>query len=192
MSPIQPVSRIFGFVLFAWVFVSSLHGQIIPHQISGRVFTGSAEGPTGTSNYRIPSITVTPNGDLLAFVEARRSSGDAGVAGKPIDMAMKRSTDGGLTWTDYTVMHSNSAFDYSDPRAVVDANTGTVHLLYTQWPDGCGQSCVGPGLGDDSSQTFHQTSTDNGVTWSGPINITAQVKDPTWEAMNTGPGIGIQ
>jgi hypothetical protein len=159
---------------------------------SSDVFVGSSEGPQGTSNYRIPSITVAPNGDLLAFIEARRSSADPGAAGLPIDMAVKRSTDGGQTWIDYTVLHANAAFDYSDPRAVVDENTGTVHLLYTQWPDACGQSCVGPGLGSDSSQTFRQFSTDNGLTWSGPINITAQVKDPNWEMVNTGPGIAIQ
>lgn len=162
----------------------------------GDVFVGGAEGPQGTSNYRIPSIAVAPNGDLLAFIEARRSSVDPGQAGFPIDMAMKRSTNGGQTWIDYTVLHANAAFDYSDPRAVVDENTGTVHLLYTQWPDDCGQSCVGvgmgDGLGDDSSQTFHQFSNDNGLTWSGPSNITAQVKNPTWEMINTGPGIAIQ
>jgi hypothetical protein len=162
----------------------------------GDVFVGGAEGPQGTSNYRIPSFTVAANGDLLAFIEARRSSVDPGQAGFPINMAMKRSVDGGQTWIDYTVLHANAAFDYSDPRAVVDENTGTVHLLYTQWPDDCGQSCVGvgmgDGLGDDSSQTFHQFSTDSGLTWSWPSNITAQVKNPTWEMINTGPGIAIQ
>jgi sialidase-1 len=34
-------------------------------------------------------------------------------------------------------------------------------------------------------------STDNGLSWSTPINITDQIKDPSWQLLLQGPGKGI-
>lgn len=162
----------------------------MPVNFTSDVFVGGQEGATGTSNYRIPGMTVAPDGSILAFAEGRRNSGDPGAV-LPIDMVMKRSVDQGQTWQPLAVLHQ-STFDYSDPRPITDLLTGKVHLLYTQWPDRCGQSCVPAGLGDTSSVMYLQTSPDNGATWSGPINLNAQVKNPTWKALNSGPGHGIQ
>ena len=164
----------------------------MPINYASDVFRGGLEGPDGTSNYRIPGMTVAPDGSILAFAEGRRNGSDPGAAGYPIDMAMKRSTDNGQTWEPLVVMHTNPAFDYSDPRPITDLITGQVQFMYMQWPDDCGQRCVPVGLGDDSSVTFIQTTDDNGQTWSGPFDINSQVKDPAWKALNCGPGHGIQ
>ena len=49
----------------------------------------------GYAHYRVPAITVSAKGTVLAFAEARRSSyGDWG----PQDILMRRSYDGGRTW----------------------------------------------------------------------------------------------
>jgi len=175
-------------------------GDVLTPNRSNNVFVGGQEGASGTSNYRIPALVVAPDGTLLAFIEARRSGADPGAAGFPIDLAVKRSTDGGNTWGEYTVLASDTladstptvAFDYSDPRSVVDRETGTVAILYGQWPDDCGQGCVPAGLGTDTSVAFMRTSTDNGLTWTPAVDLNSQVKDPSWAAFNTGPGIGIQ
>ena len=53
-------------------------------------------GEEGYSNYRIPSLITTKSGSLLAFCEARKDHrGDSG----NIDLVVKRSTDGGKTWS---------------------------------------------------------------------------------------------
>lgn len=150
-----------------------------------------AAGEEGYSVYRIPAFSVAGDGSLLLFAEGRPGGADPGAAGD-IDIVAKRSTDNGVSWSELSVLHHQTDFDYSDPRVLVDRNTDTVHLLYTQWPTLCGQTCVPAGLNDSSSVTFHQTSLDNGLTWSGPANINAQVKDPNWASLNTGPGLGIQ
>ena len=56
------------------------------------VFTGGVDGYFA---YRIPSLIVAPNGNLLVFCEARKDNlSDDG----NIDLVMKRSTDGGAVW----------------------------------------------------------------------------------------------
>ena len=53
-------------------------------------------GQDGYHTFRIPSVILTTKGTLLAFAEARRAGrSDAG----DIDLVVKRSTDGGATWS---------------------------------------------------------------------------------------------
>ena len=44
---------------------------------------------------------------------------------------------------------------------------------------------------DETAQLMIVKSTDDGRTWSEPINITSQVKDPSWCFLLQGPGRGI-
>ena len=57
----------------------------------------------GYNNIRIPAIRVTKAGTLLAFAEGREA-GDKG----DIDLIMRRSTDGGKTWSDIEVLWDDS------------------------------------------------------------------------------------
>ncbi|MCK4747128.1 MAG: exo-alpha-sialidase, partial [Bacteroidales bacterium] len=156
------------------------------------VFVGGREGINGTSNYRIPSLIAANDGSLLAFAEGRASGSDPGQAGAPINMSMKRSTDNGYTWSDVQVIHEDVNFDYSDPRLILNDQSGKLFLLYTQWPDDCGQKCVPSGLDNNSSINYLRTSTDNGITWSEAVNLNNQIKDPGWRALNVGPGNGVR
>lgn len=148
-------------------------------------------GTDGYPVYRIPGFTVAADGSLLLFAEGRPSQSDPGGAGD-IDVVFKRSTDGGLTWSPLEVLRTKNGFDYSDPRVVLDRITGTAHLQYVQWPTDNGQTSVPTGLGSDSALIFHQSSADHGQTWSSAVDISSQVKDPSWASINTGPGLGIQ
>jgi len=53
-------------------------------------------GQDGYHTYRIPALIVTPRGSVLAFCEGCKTGpGDHG----DLDLLMKRSTDGGATWS---------------------------------------------------------------------------------------------
>jgi len=52
------------------------------------------QGVGGYNNYRIPSLLTTQAGTLLAFCEGREG-GDS----SDIDLLLKRSKDGGKTWS---------------------------------------------------------------------------------------------
>lgn len=60
----------------------------------------------GWLRYRIPALTVAPNGDLLAFYDGRPSMADLP---SNIAMLMRRSTDGGVSWLDQQVVRQSPA-----------------------------------------------------------------------------------
>ena len=62
-------------------------------------------GKDGYHTYRIPALITTAEGSLLAFCEGRRNSrSDHG----DIDIMLKRSTDGGETWSDQQVVYAEA------------------------------------------------------------------------------------
>ena len=58
-------------------------------------------GQKGHHTYRIPSLAITPTGTVLAFCEGRKlARSDTG----DIALLLKRSTDGGRTWSEQQVV----------------------------------------------------------------------------------------
>ena len=53
-------------------------------------------GEDGYFNYRIPSLVVTSRGTVLALCEARKKTGHDW---DDVDLALRRSTDHGRTWS---------------------------------------------------------------------------------------------
>jgi sialidase-1 len=146
-------------------------------------------GKGGYHTYRIPALVVTPKGTLLAFCEGRRKSqSDTG----DIDLLMRRSTDGGDTWSEPRAIFDDGENTCGNPCPVVDAETGRVILLST-WNDGRDhESKIISGESLDTRRVFVLRSEDDGETWSEPEEITDDAKQSDWTWYATGPGNGIQ
>jgi sialidase-1 len=146
-------------------------------------------GKNGYHTYRIPALAVTPKGTLLAFCEGRKnSSRDSG----NIDLLVRRSTDNGLTWSEQQAVWDDSENTCGNPSPVVDAETGTVWLLCTWNRGDDSEHKIIEGRSKDTRRVYVMSSTDNGLTWSQPKDITADVKKPDWTWYATGPASGIQ
>ncbi len=79
-----------------------------------------------------------------------------------------------------------------NPAPVVDHQTGTIWLL-SSWNLGSdSESKIADGTSTDTRRVYVQKSEDDGLTWSLPLEITADVKLADWTWYATGPGAGIQ
>jgi sialidase-1 len=145
--------------------------------------------PGTTHLYRIPALTVTQKGTLLAFAEARRDgASDHG----NIDAVVRRSEDDGKTWGSELIVADDGTNTMGNPCPVVDQDTGRI-WLHLSWnghkpPEGGYK----PGFGTDSRRAFVTYSDDDGKTWAPVKDITTQVKKENWSWYATGPAAGIQ
>lgn len=147
------------------------------------------KGTHGYHTYRIPSLITTPKGTVLAFCEGRKSGGgDTG----DIDLLVKRSTDNGATWSEQQVVWDDSTNVCGNPCPVVDTSTGTIFLLMTWNRGDDGETEIIHKTSQDTRRVFVVKSTDEGKTWSQPVDITQTTKQPEWGWYATGPGVGIQ
>ncbi|MGI9456261.1 MAG: exo-alpha-sialidase, partial [Aeoliella sp.] len=153
-------------------------------------------GDDGVHTYRIPGLATTNQGTLIGVYDVRRRSG--GDLPGDIDVGMSRSTDGGQTWEPMQVIMNmgndpNWRYDgIGDPTVMVDRKTGTIWVAAT-WSHG-NRSWFGSGPGlkpAETGQFMLVRSDDDGKSWSDPINITPQVKQPEWCFLLQGPGKGF-
>jgi len=152
-------------------------------------------GTDGYHSYRIPAIETAPGGTLVAFCEARKHNlADPGFGKQDIDLVAKRSTDGGRTWSAMQVIEDpGELWSAANPATVVDRQTGKLWLLYLRSKPERSTRTARPGT--DDMQTIARWSTDDGLTWSEPVDLTAVARDmdaPEWRASVVGPGGPIQ
>jgi sialidase-1 len=158
---------------------------------AGAIFATNvfAANENGYHTYRIPSLVATPRGTLLAFAEGRKNNaGDAG----NVDVVVRRSLDRGNTWSDAQTVWDDGANTCGNPCAVADRDTGLIWLLLTWNHAADNESKIISRQSKDTRRVFVASSADDGLTWSAPIEITADVKSPDWTWYATGPGDGIQ
>lgn len=158
-------------------------------------------GDDGSAAFRIPGLVTTNKGTLLGVYDVRyNSSVDLQ---EHIDIGLSRSTDGGKTWEKMRLPLSFGEYDglpaaqngVGDPSILVDTKTNTVWIV-AAWTHGMGNQRAWwsshPGMDlNHTAQLVMAKSTDDGKTWSAPINVTEQVKQPEWYFLLQGPGRGI-
>jgi len=145
-------------------------------------------GRGGYDTYRIPALAVTKKGTLLAFCEGRKNGpSDSG----NIDLVLRRSLDNGRTWAPARMIVDDGGNTCGNPCPIVDTRTGTVLLLMTRNKGSENEDRIMKG--EAAPRTVWLTkSGDDGVTWSEPADISAQVRKPDWRWYATGPCHGIQ
>ncbi len=132
-------------------------------------------GDGGNYRYRIPALTLTNSGNLLAISDLRYTFFDIG--GGHIDIVNRISTDEGETWSTENLIANNTYSDggflhdgYGDAAVVSDRESGKVMLM----------SCSGSNIYTSGTASNHQGmarfySDDNGATWGTPVDMSSQI-----------------
>ncbi|MEW5977457.1 MAG: sialidase family protein [Acidobacteriota bacterium] len=188
------MSRLMWVMILAFWFGTGLVLKSEPLFQETEVFVG---GQDDINTYRIPSLICTKKGTVLAFAEGRR---DNNIDGSPTDLVLKRSLgnnyawsppkrrgpvpgdrtrEQNMTWQPMQVLIKSKDRDaYMNPLPIIDDRDGTIFLLvnrHTRFTEGRWGSI------------WLLKSTDEGATWSTPIDITPSVGNK-----ELGPGVGIQ
>lgn len=163
--------------------------------------TVRTEGDDGVAAYRIPGLVTAGDGTLVAVYDVRyNSSVDLQ---EHIDVGSSRSRDGGRTWEPMRIVMSfsghgglpDSQNGVGDPCVLYDPASGDI-LVAAAWTHGMGgrrawnNSRQGNEVGR-TGQLVIARSSDGGISWSEPHNVTPMVKDSSWHFMLQGPGRGM-
>ena len=150
-------------------------------------------------SYHTPALAVTNKGTLLAFCQANRyDTGDTG----DIDILLRRSFDGGISWEDPQTIWDDGMQSCSNPTVVVDRESGRIWALmgWKYYADTmkdilAGHTWTNTGWIDRTYRAFLVHSNDDGATWShfsSIEDVTGRVKKAEWRYFRPGPGAGIQ
>ena len=158
-------------------------------------------GDDGVAAYRIPGLATSNKGTLLGVYDVRHNN--SADLQEYVEIGLSRSTDGGQTWEKMRIPMSFGEHEglpkaqngVGDPAILVDRKTGTIWII-AAWTHGMGNGRAWwnsqPGMDmHHTAQLMSVKSDDDGKTCSEPINITEQVKDPSWYFLLQGPGRGI-
>ena len=150
-------------------------------------------GDEGSKSYRIPALVTAPDGSLVTATD-RRWTGSQDLPSH-IDVVVRRSTDGGRTWGNTTVIAGQDTdMGFGDPALVVNRRKGELVCLFA----------ADRGLYNSTPESpiriFQSISRDNGVTWTKPAEITEYLYGTrsiwpfsrTWQAAFVSSGAAAQ
>ena len=153
-------------------------------------------GQDDYNTYRIPSLICTKSGTVLGFTEGRK---EIGQDGGPTDIVLKRSLGNSGKWTPafmsnkgggrnrkttmmwlplQVVFRSQNQDAWMNPVPVVDQSDGAIYMVANLFKQP---------YKDGDAPIWLIKSTDEGATWSAPVEITQGTG-----IHEIGPGAGIQ
>lgn len=125
-------------------------------------------GDYGSTNWRIPAICCLNDGTLLAVCDKRKYN-EADLP-EDIDIVVRRSTDNGRTWTEpQTIAEGTGRKQGFGDAALVECANGDVVCVFV------GGNGLFASSQADPIRSYVCRSSDKGVTWSEPEDITFQL-----------------
>ena len=148
----------------------------------------STDSNQDVSCYRIPSLIMAQNGDLIAAIDERKINCGDLRTNKDINIVIRRSEDNGVSWSEIkTIVDLPMGESASDPSMILDETTEKIFLFFNY---------MDLNTNPEVYYLRYISSNDHGRTWSKPIDITNQISKPEWNQdfkfITSGRGIQTQ
>jgi len=164
----------------------TLYAKWSPKNLSSQDLWKSKETAGTNNHFRIPALTQTKDGKLIAVTDLRYDHaadvGEFGGSTHRVDLVMKHSTDFGLTWSAHgssgvnlTNVPDPAEYGCGDAAIVADRDSNEVLIIHVR-------GSVSYHGGKQS--VYKLRSNDGGVTWD-PLDITDAIYDmnSAWHRM---------
>jgi hypothetical protein len=173
-------------IMVAILSISSFANTIDSNQLDpSDAFTSTVWDAEYLGQYRIPGLAQTKHNILLAFAEKRDYQGDQ--AGN--DLVLRRSLDGGRTWGNEQNIYQLGLDSLNNPT-VITTDNNLAAMVFNVYPNGYHMRSSLP-VGSNIIKVLVIYSSDNGASWTTPIDITSQVSPQDAYLSNIGPGNGF-
>ena len=167
---LKDISKILLLILLFGTCIDLTAGVGEPLQAEHRALLFSG-GDSISRFYRIPALATLPSGRIVAVADRRLDSNKDLPA--RIDIVCRYSDDNGTTWSDARpVVLNDAGGGYGDPALGVAPNGDLVCVM--THGNGVWESIAG-----DFANIYACRSTDDGQTWSEPVNITPSLFSQT-------------
>jgi sialidase-1 len=121
-------------------------------------------------------MLLTRAGTLIVYNESRRTAEDWAM----MDILYQRSTDGGESFSPFAPLANGSeAHPTVNNPVMMQGQDGVIHFLYCE------------DYSTNGGRVLHRTSSDDGVSWSEPVDITRFTAPEERSCFALGPGHGI-
>lgn len=158
---------------------SSISGNEQPFFHQSIVWPLNVDQDIGIQWHFVYGLAEATDESILCFAEGRIGRKDDA----PHHIMLRRSLDKGRTWLGtQVIVKSKNGESFANPTPVVERKSGKIFLFYAQ------------NFHNTHSEVFYVSSSDHGITWSNPVNITKLFNiDPLKRPFHLpGPGHGIQ
>lgn len=142
-------------------------------------------GDHKSQQYRIPTLITAHDGSLVALTDKRKNN--IGDLPQDIDIICKRSTNGGATWSEPLTLAQGTGYKHGFGDAAITWGQNENELV-ALFVGGNGLFDSSP---DDRIKTYMTRSTDNGISWSTPRDISEVIYDKGFTASFCASGNGL-
>jgi sialidase-1 len=180
---------------YAALICSLILGAAVPRAESAAPYCEtdiSLFNNAGKVHYRLPSLLVTKSGTVLAAGQKRLGQGGDF---SPSSLVLRRSLDGGKTFQPEQTLFDRDGIITFNGNLIEDRDTGTIFASFIAFPQAERGTWFQKKWVPQGGGFSIVKSTDDGKTWSAPIEIMPQPNAEGWHgggAFNNNHGVQLR
>lgn len=124
-----------------------------------------------------PTTEVLPSGRIITvYTQKNGKLIDPGQDNTPMQLNVSISDDEGKTYLERVAINKGAGYATSESVIKLNPNDGLIYIFYTSFKGMTGWGHSQKGNDENTSAQIEYITSEDGLSWSQPVNITAKVK----------------